>query len=317
MKITLLEPIGVSEDYLTGMKKLLEKEGHEFEYYTNRVESDDEVIKRGKDANILIVSNLPLNEKVIKSCEQLKMITVAFSGVDHIDVKTCNEKNILVSNAAEYSTFAVAELTMGLIISLLRNINPMDDVTRNLGHRQGFLGKELNGKILGIIGTGRIGLKVAEFAHVFGCQVLAYNRSRKDVAYIGYVELKELLERSDIISVNLPLTEGTKRLLNKETMANLKKNSILVNTARGAIIDYQVLAEKLVNHEIAGAAIDVYESEPPIPEDHPLLNAPNTILLPHIGFATHEAINRRAEIVFQNVLKFIEGKPQNVMNFVR
>jgi phosphoglycerate dehydrogenase-like enzyme len=314
MKIVILEPIGLTSEDISKINKSFESLGHELITYENRPTNDDEIIKRAEEANILILSNLPLSENVIKYCTNLQFISVAFAGVDHIPMDLCCKKNIMVSNAAGYSNHAVAELVIGSAINLYREIIWSDLQTRKLSTREGFLGSELHGKTFGIIGLGQIGTKVAHLANAFGCRVLAYSRTPKDIANVEFSNLDYLLKESDIISLHVPLTEETQNLLNKEKLQIINPQAIIINTARGPVIDYHALSEALINHNISGAAIDVYEKEPPLEKNHPLFNAPNLILLPHIGYATHEAIKLRGDIVIENIHKWLAGNPQNIMN---
>lgn len=314
MKIILLEPIGITSTNITKTKANFELLGHEWVSYDSRPENDVEIIKRASKADVIILSNLPISENVINNCENLKMISVAFAGVDHIPMDLCRERNIIVSNGGGYSNHAVAELVIGSAINLFRKITWGDSQTRKFSTREGFLGSELYGKTFGIIGFGKIGQETAKLAQAFGCKVIAYNRSSKNFPDIDFVELDYLLKESDIISLHVPLTNETKGLLGAEELQLLKSTSILINTARGAIIDYNALTDILKRNRIAGAAIDVYEKEPPLDKSHPLFEAPNTILLPHIGYATNEAIELRGNIVIDNIIKWFNGNPQNVMN---
>ncbi|MCK5028582.1 MAG: hydroxyacid dehydrogenase [Bacteroidales bacterium] len=314
MKITILEPIGITPDSLIKIKAGFESSGHEFITYNNRPDNDAEIIKRAQNSDVLILSNLPLSEDVINQCGSLKMISVAFAGVDHIPMDLCRKRTILVSNAAGYSNHAVAELVIGSAINLYRKINWCDSQTRKSATREGFLGSELYGKTFGIIGLGEIGTQVAHIANAFGCKVLAYSRTKKDIANVKLSDLKSVLKKSDIISIHVPLTNVTKHLIGEKELQSLKPTSILINTARGAIVDNVALSNILKNNMIAGAAIDVYEKEPPLEKDYTLFDAPNTILLPHIGYATKEAIELRGEIVIENIKSWIKGNPQNVMN---
>jgi len=314
MKIVILEPIGLSQERTAQIRADFEALNHELIIYSNRPENDSEILKRAEFADILLLSNLPVPEKVISSCKNLKMISVAFAGVDHLPMDYCRNNNILVCNAAGYSNHAVAELTIGTAIDLYRKIDWNDSQTRELSTREGFLGSELFGKTFGIIGTGQIGSQVAHLATAFGCKVLGYNRTSRNIPNVEFSSLEYLLKHSDIISLHIPLSEDTKHLIHKENLMLVKPTAIFVNTARGPVIDYQALSGALKTNKIAGAAIDVYEKEPPLAKSHPLLNAPNTILLPHIGYATKEAIELRGKIVVDNIRKWIAGEPQNVMN---
>jgi len=314
VKIVLLEPIGIPATELKKLQNNFRENGHEFVSYKDRQADEEILIDRAKDAEVLILSNIPLTGKVIKACPKLKMISVAFAGVDHIDMATCNAQNIIVSNGGDYSSHAVAELTIGMAISLFRKFRKMEAALRDNATRNNFLGNELYGKTFGIIGTGSIGSEIAKLAHAFGCKILAYNRSKHPAKYIKYTDLKNLLQNSDIVSVHIPLSSETEHLIGKNEISFMKETSILINTARGPIVDYKALSNALQNDEIAGAAIDVYEKEPPIEKEHPLLQHENCLLMPHIGYATNEAIERRWKIVIDNVMQWMEGKPQNLMN---
>lgn len=316
MRIVVLEPLGLTGEELLEIGDSLIELGHEITSYGSRPENEEELIERIEGADVLIVANMPLNAKAIASNPNIKMISVAFTGVDHIDMETCRKNNIMVCNAAGYSTYSVAELTFGLILSVLRNIVPLNEATREGKNKDGFSQNELYGKTLGIIGTGSIGTRVAEIAKAFGCNILAYSRSEKKSLIdsgIKYVSLETLLSDSDIVSIHVPLNEETKGLIGRDEISIMKPSSILVNTARGPIVDEEVLAEALENDIIAGAGIDVFTVEPPLPQNHTLLGCSKAIVTPHIAFATEEAITRRAHITFENITKYLKGNPQNIM----
>jgi phosphoglycerate dehydrogenase-like enzyme len=315
MRIVMLESLGIPKENINNLVSPLLEKGHEFVSYDRN--DDIETLKsRANGADVLVLANMPLPAEVIKTSENLKLISVAFTGIDHVDSKVCKEKSVRICNAAGYSTHSVTELTYGLILSVLRKLVHADSVTRACGTKIGLKQNELFGKVIGIVGTGAIGMRVAEIAKAFGCKVLAYSRTQKEIVSqngVTYVSLKELLSQSDIVSLHVPLNDATKGLINKESIALMKPNSILINTARGPVVDNTALATALKDGKIAGAGIDVFEVEPPLPADHPLFDAPNTVLAPHIAFATDEAILRRAEITFKNIEKWMEGNPQNVM----
>jgi D-3-phosphoglycerate dehydrogenase len=211
----------------------------------------------------------------------------------------------------------VAELVFGLAIDLMRNIKDSDQAVRATRTREGLIGNELAGKNFGIVGLGSIGQKTAGIAKAFGCNILADNHKKYEIDEeldVEYLNLDDLMQKSDIVSLHVPLKDSTKNLIDAEKIALMKKDAILINTARGPVVDSQALANALNKGEIAGAGIDVFEMEPPIPADHPLLNAENTILTPHTAFATKEAFLKRAEIVFANIEKWLAGKPQNVVS---
>ncbi|HEY4543981.1 MAG TPA: NAD(P)-dependent oxidoreductase [Tissierellaceae bacterium] len=316
MKITILEPLAVEEEKLRKMAEYITKEGHELDIYNSKGKNDEELIERVKDTEILIIANSPLSGDVIRSAKKLKMIAVAFTGVDHVDLDACRERDIIVSNAAGYSTSSVAELAFGMMISIYRNLVPLDEVTRKGGTKDGYRQIDLYEKTLGIVGTGAIGSHVANIGLAFGCKVIAYNRSvNKDLQDKGveFVSLEELLKISDIVTIHLPLNDSTKGLIGEKEIALMKEDSILINTARGPIVDNKALAKALKNKDILGAGIDVFDIEPPLNLDEELLDTDNTVLAPHIGFATEEAMVRRAEITFDNVDSFIKGSPKNLI----
>ena len=313
MKLVIIEPLGVEDEKLLQMAKEALPESVEITYYNTRVADTDTLIERGKDADIIAVSNLPLNADVIRGCANLKMLAVAFTGVDHIAMDVCRERGITVCNCSGYSNAAVADLVFGMIVALYRNLPACGQAVRNGKTKDGLIGFELEGKKFGVVGTGAIGLKVAAVAQAFGCQVYAYSRTKKEIPGITYVDLNTLLAECDIVSLHTPLNDGTRGLINGERLAKMKPNAVLINTSRGPVVDSAALAEALNSGKIAGAGIDVFEGEPPIPADHPLLTAKNVIATPHIGFATKEALVKRAVIVFDNVVGYLDGRPQNVM----
>lgn len=313
MKLVIIEPLGVEQEKLLKMAEETLGNSLEIVYYDNRTTDTQTLIERGKDADIIAVSNLPLNKEVIEGCKNLKMLAVAFTGVDHIAMDACRERNIVVSNCAGYSNAAVSDLVFGLLISLYRNIIPCNEVVRKAGTKDGLVGFELEGKKFGVVGTGAIGSRVASIAKAFGCEVYAYSRTVKEIEGVNFVDLDTLLSTCDIVSLHVPLNNATKGLINSEKLSLMKKNAVLINTARGPVVDSQALADALNQGKIAGACVDVFEVEPPVAVDHPLLSAKNLIATPHIAFATKEALVKRAVIVFDNVKAFLAGNPQNVM----
>lgn len=314
MKISILEPIGINADKLNKLQKTFKDLGHELVFFSDRNEDEEVLIKRAEGAKVIVVSNIPISANFISKSPDLSMISVAFTGVDHIDMKACKDRDILVSNAAGFSTESVAELTFGMILSLYRKIVGGDAITRFGGSRGTFLGTELNGKCLGIIGAGAIGLRVAEIAQVFKCKVLAYSRTEKQIEGIEFVDKKTLLQKADIVSLHTPLTPETKGLMSEEEFKMMKKTAILINTARGLVVNSEALCKALEDGEIAGAAVDVYEKEPPLEKEHVLFTAPNLIMLPHLAFASHESFDKRIDIVMDNIKLWLEGNPRNVMN---
>lgn len=283
MKIVLLEGLGVSDPVIQA--------------------------ERSRNADVIMLANMPLAPSVLEEAKSLKFIDIAFTGVNHIPMAEAKKRGIAVSNASGYATQAVAELCIRFMIQLLRNVNKTEERCRNGGTKEGLVGRLLWGKTVGIVGAGAIGKRVAALCKAFGCTVLAYNKSTvSDPAIDEQVSLEVLLNRADIVSLHCPLTADTKGMIGREQLALLKKSALLINTARGGVLDAVALAEALENGSIAGAACDVFETEPPLTADHPLLHCPNTIVTPHIAFASVESMEQRADIVFNNLYAWLDGK---------
>lgn len=315
MKITLLNSLEVKEEIILDNKNKLEKLGHEFNYYDSLAKDDDEIIERLKDSDIAIITNKPLSSNVICNCKNLEMIDVAFTGVDHVNLDSVKENGITLLNASGYSDDSVAELVIGLTIAVMRRFNEnrkniFDDENNSL------MGETLKGKKFGIVGTGNIGIKLIELLQVFGCDILAYSRTEKeDVKAMGvkYVDLDTLLKESDIVSLHIPNNNQTKGFLGKDELDKMKDNAILINCARGPVVDNDYLA-KLLNEDKLRAGIDVFDMDPPLPKDYPLRNTKNVILTNHVAFYTKEAMENRAEIVFDNIYQYLDG---NVINEIK
>lgn len=310
MKIVVIEPLGVKQEVLNTLASEILPQGAEVVYYANRAGSTQELIERGKDADVIIVANQPLPAEAIRGFEKLKLLSVAFTGYDHVAMDACREKGVVVCNCAGYSTAAVADLTFGLILSLYRNIGECDRRIRQGGTKAGLIGPELEGKKFGVIGAGAIGQRVIRIAQAFGCEVYAYSRTRKEIPGVVWADLDTLLEECDIVSLHVPLNDSTRGLIGQAQLHKMKNTALLINTARGPVVDSAALAAALEQGEIAGCGVDVFETEPPI-ADHVLYHAPHTLLTPHVAFATVEALVKRARIAYENVKKWGEGQPQN------
>ncbi len=308
MRIAVMEPLGVEQEKF--MQIARETVGNDVEIvcYDTRTTDVEELGRRGRDADIIAIGNLPFPREVLEKCENVKMLAVAFTGLDHVDLKYCEERGIKVQNCAGYATTAVAELTFGLLLDLCRNIGKCDTAARNGGTKAGLIGFELEGRTMGIVGTGAIGARVAKLAAAFGMDVIAYSRTPGKVAGVRYVSLEELLAQADVVSLHVPLTDETRGMIGAEELALMKKTAVLVNTARGPVVDTKALADALNSGRIAGAAIDVFDAEPPLDADEPLINAKNTVVTPHVAFATDESMIKRAEIEFRNIAEFIKDK---------
>lgn len=313
MKITFLEPLGIPGDRLKEIVEYAVGTGHEITYYDDRNEDPQVLAERSQKADCVVLSNIAFGKAIIEKCPELKMICVAFTGVDLVDILYCKERGIHVCNCAGYSTVAVADLVFGFVIDLARNILACNDVVRAGGTKQGLVGFELEGKKFGVIGAGAIGERVLTIAQAFGCETYAYNRSAKEIPGVSFVSMEELLKTCDIISVHVPQTKETVGLIGQEQFAMMKKNAMFINTARGPIVDSEALAEALNEGRIAGAAVDVFEVEPPVAKDHVLFGAKNLIATPHVAFASCQAFEKRAVIVAENIKCWLAGSMQNVI----
>lgn len=314
MKIVFLEPLGITEENLS--ERISKKLGNlcEIVYHKDRNEDIKTLIERSKDADVVVLSNIKYPREVIEKCDNLKMICVAFTGFDHVDILSCKEKNVEVCNCAGYSTVAVADVVFGMVLSLSRNLIECNNVVRNEGTKDGLVGFELEGKTFGVLGLGAIGLRVATIAKAFGCKVLAYSRTEKQIEGIEFVDKETLLRESDIVSLHVPQNDETLNLISKNELELMKKTAFLINTARGPVVNSEDLANALRCGDIAGAGVDVFETEPPIEKEHPLLNCPNVIATPHIAFASVQAFEKRADIVASNIKSWIDGNLQNKAN---
>lgn len=304
MNITCVESLGISPDRFETLREHYAALGHTFTYYMDRREDESTLVERMRDAEVAVISNIKLPASVLGQCPKLKYLSVAFTGLDHIDLAYCREHGIEVQNAAGYSTTAVSELAVGMMLDLLRNIITLNELIRQGGSRGTFLGRELRGKTVGIVGTGAIGIATARLVSAFGARVVAWSRTeRPEVKAMGveYMPLDDLLRRSDIVSLHVPLCDQTRHLIGLKQLAMMKSTALLINTARGPVCDIAAVSEALLEGVIAGAAFDVFDQEPPLPIDHLLLSSRRCLVTPHVAFATEESFAARADIVFDHV----------------
>jgi D-3-phosphoglycerate dehydrogenase len=304
MKILVSDPI-----HEAGIK-LLKKEG-EVEVATGL--SKEELIEKIRDKDALVIrSATKVTGDVIQAAERLKAIGRAGIGVDNIDLKAATKRGIVVVNAPEASSITVAEHTMGLILSLARKIPFADKSLKEYKwEKKRFLGVELRGKILGIIGLGKIGSQVAKKAKAFEMKILAYDPyvTEKLARSLGVklVGLEELLSRSDFVTIHVPLTSKTKGMIGKKEIEKMKQGACLINCARGGIVDEKALYEGLKSGKLGGAALDVFEKEPPA--GNPLLKLQNIVVTPHLGASTEEAQRHASTIACEEVLKVLRNQP--------
>lgn len=298
------------------LRKYFDVEVYEGEKFLTK----EEMMNRIKDVDAVITQlRDPVDKEFIDAGKKLKIIANYAVGYNNIDVDYAKKKGIYVTNTPGVLTEATADIAWALLLAVARKIIPADKFTRD-GKFEGwkpqlFLGYEIYGKTLGIIGMGRIGKAVARRAIGFGMKILYHNRKRVEDDYkynAKYVDLETLLKESDYISIHTPLTKETYHLLNKERLSLLKPNAIIINTARGPVVDEKALYELLKDGKIAGAGFDVYENEPEITKGLERLD--NVVLLPHIGSATYETREKMSLMVAENVIDALNGKkPKNLV----
>ena len=279
----------------------------------------EELVRDIKDFDAIIVrSRTKVTREVIEAASSLKIIARAGVGVDNVDVAVATERGIMVVNAPESTSITVAEHTMGLILSLSRKISIADSsVKEGKWEKSQFMGMELNGKTMGIVGMGRIGSQVVIRAKAFGMDIIVYDpyitpEAASDLG-VEVVDLETLLKNADVITIHVPLTPETKHLISKPEFEMMKENTLIVNCARGGIINEDDLHEALSKGTIRGAALDVFENEPPVGSS--LLELDNIVLTPHIAASTSEAQRDAAIIVAKEIKKVFKGEsPRNVIN---
>ena len=375
MNVVIMEPLGISAEELAARKKPFEEKGVTFTDYPKTTDTQ-KLIEEAHAADAMILANMPMPSEVIRACKNLKFIDIAFTGVDHVGLDAAREQNIAVSNASGYSNEAVAELVIGMTLSVARNLRAVEDRCREGRDKTGLVGWEikgktvgivglgkihvvhvpayspyavaehaaallltsvrrihkayirtkdfnfslnnltgfdLHGKTVGVVGTGKIGRIFIGICRGFGMNVIAYDAYPAKDSDIEYVSLDELFARSDIISLHCPLTDETRGLIGEKELNKMKDSAYLINVARGPVVDEAALVQALNDGVIAGACIDVFDKEPPLDPATPLLHAKNALVTPHVAFATQQSMSLRAEIVFDNLAKWMDGNPINVV----
>lgn len=283
----------------------------------------EQIVERARDATILAINKTPITQETVAALPKLKLIAVAATGTDKIDLDACRQAGIPVSNIQGYATTTVPEHTFALILALRRQIvGYREDVKAGEWQKADQFCffthpvRDLRGSTLGLIGTGSIGSGVAKLADAFGMKVKVVERPEATVEIGERVELDELLETSDVISIHVPLTPKTKNIIDIAAFRKMKRKPVLVNPSRGGLVDEEALVTALDEGLIAGAGFDVVTTEPP-PPDHPfmkLLDRPNFILTPHTAWASREAIQALCDQMIDNIEAFVAGSPRNVVN---
>lgn len=278
------------------------------------------IVDRCQEAEAIITNKVPFNAETLAQLPYLKYIGVSATGYNIIDLEATREKNIVVSNVPLYGTEAVAQHTFALILELSNKVG-----LHSQSVLQGDWYKspdwcywkspltELAQKVMGIIGFGKIGQQVAQIAQAFGMKVIYYSPSPKESTFAQSVDLENLFQQSDIISLHTPLKENNKALINSQTISQMKPSAWLINTSRGGLIQEEELAQALNEGKLAAAALDVLSLEPPS-QENPLIGAKNTLITPHNAWCAWEARKRLLEMTIANLKAFLEGIPQNVVN---
>ncbi|MEE8465377.1 MAG: phosphoglycerate dehydrogenase [Dehalococcoidia bacterium] len=283
------------------------------QWHFDRPSGEDDTISRLKDADAIINirSSIPFSRKVLAGCPKLKILSVWGTGVDHVDLAAAEELGITVSNTPAYGAPYVAEQALALALAVSRQIIQNDQHIRGGGWTRGFI-DELFGKTLGVVGTGAIGQRMIQLGQAIGMKVIAWtiNASPERAASYGveFVSLEQLFQQSDVVSLHLALTPDTNKLVDAARLALMKPTAILINTARGAVVDEAALLDALEQRRIAGAGLDVFEVEP-MPPGHPFTKLDNVVLSPHAGGMAFNGTMRGLEMSVENLEAFAAGKP--------
>ena len=288
----------------------------------DRTGSEDEVIERIGDNQVVFVNKVPISKRVLEACPNIRFISVLATGYNVIDCRAAAEKGIPVSNVPTYGTAAVAQFAIALLLEVCHHVAHHSEAV----HQGRWASNpdwcfwdspliELQGKTMGIIGFGRIGQATGKIARAMGMRVLAFDSYPNDSgrALAEYVGLDELLAQSDVIALHCPLFPETQGIVNKDTIAKMKDGVILINNSRGPLVVEQDLADALNSGKVLAAGLDVVSTEP-IRADNPLLKAKNCIITPHISWAPKESRQRIMDCTVENVKAFLNGKPVNVVN---
>ncbi len=293
----------------------------EVRIYDSRPLSDEELLPRIAGADIVynIRSTSIFSRNVMKNCPKLKLIAIYGVGYDTIDVKAASELGIIVSNTPGYSGIAVGETSLALMLAAAHKTVQNDRNIRAGGWARGYA-SQLCGKTLGVVGTGNVGQRMVQLGKAIGMKVIAWtlHPSPERAAEYGieFVSLEVLMSQSDVVSIHVLGIPQTDKLIGKRELALMKPTAILINTARGSVVDEQTLVEALQNGTIAGAGLDVFVTEP-LPPDHPLRSMENVVLSPHAAAMIPEATLAGLAMAVDNVANFLQGRPTNVVNPAR
>ncbi len=310
MRIVVVDHVYLEKEHVEKLRS-----AGDLQVFHEPPKTPDELKARIGSADIVIVGWSDLTRDVIDSAGKLRMISIWATTCHYADLQAAKERGIVVTHVPGYATESVAEHTFALLFAAARRLLQADKhVRKGEFDWRPFGGVELYGKTLGVIGTGSIGCRVAEIAKAFNMKVLGHDKypNVKKAEQIGmkYVDLQALLKQSDFITLHVTLTPETEGLMGKTEFDVMKRGVVIVNTSQGKVIDEKALVNALKSGKISYAGLDVFEKEPPN-KDNPLFRLDNVVLSPHIGFNTVEAAKRCTDICVDNVMKFLEGHPQN------
>ncbi len=318
MKITVLDAATLGSDLdLTVLNALGDVEVYE-------TVSEGQVVACLRDSDVAILNKVKMTEKILNALPRLRLICITATGYDNVDVQTCRRLGIAVCNVAGYSSQSVAQLTLAMALSLYTHLPEYDTHVKNGAYTRGGVQncltpvyRELSGKTWGIIGFGNIGQAVGRAAQALGCRVVVYQRhAAKEFENLSF---DDLLTQSDIISLHVPLTEQTKEMIDRRALSLMKPGVMLINVARGAVLDESAVADAIIEGKIGYFGCDVYSHEP-FPADHPfshLLNMKNVCLTPHMAWGSYESRVRCLREVIENIRAFERGEVRNRVDVMK
>ncbi len=311
MKVVFLDRSTLGEDLKLPMP-------FDAEYILYDLTKREETAERIKDADVIFLNKVKLDEEVLKYAKNLKLICESATGYDNIDVDYCHKNGIAVCNVPGYSTDSVAQITVAMMLSLVSRLLDYREYTASGKYTESGCPNsvspvfhEMNGMTWGIIGYGNIGKKVGEIAKALGCKVLVYKKTPVDTE--NCVDIDTLAKASDLISIHIPLCEDTYHLINEERIKMMKKNVVIVNTARGGVTDEEALCKAVKEKKIGGLGSDVYSAEP-FSKDSPfyeIKDYPNVCFTPHMAWASYEARVRVYDEMLENMRAFFDGEKRN------
>lgn len=299
------------------LEHLIKKYG-DVKLYNTKASSQKEFIQRmeGAEAVINVRAYSKFTEEVFKSCSSLKLLSVLGTGTDQVDLEAASKYNVLVTNTPGFAAIAVAEHALALMLSMARKISLIDREMKEGKWPRGLM-TQLYGKTLGLIGLGAIGGQLARISKGIGMRVISWtfhpSKERAQKYGVEFVSLDELMKQADVISIHLRLSSQTQNLIGEKEFSLMKPTAIIVNTARGAIIDRKALSDALTSGKVAGAGLDVFDKEP-LPIDDPLLKLNNVVLTPHNAGMTPETIEKGTQMAVDNIINYFQGDPTNIVN---